>query len=91
MYGGNPMRRGIPCGTVRCSARRRILGPEHPDTLLSQSSLAHSVFQQGKYENAEKLQRKLLAIQCQVLGSEHPEALTTLGNLAQSLSHQGES
>ena len=36
-----------------------VLGKEHPDTLTSMNNLALVLSQQGKYEQAEEMQRPL--------------------------------
>ncbi len=66
--------------------QRRVLGAEHPDTLLTMGNLAISLREQGKYEKAAQMQRELLEGQRRVLGAEHPDTLLTMGNLANSLS-----
>ena len=66
-----------------------MLGPEHPDTLTTKSNLARSLSGQGKYPEAEALERQVLEAQERVLGPEHPYTLTTKGILAGSLSRQG--
>ncbi len=43
--------------------RRRVLGPEHPDTLLSMSHLASNSLSQGDLANARKLGEEALTIQ----------------------------
>ena len=43
----------------------------------------------GKYDEAEKMQREVLAVQKRVLGAEHPATLTTAGNLVNLLLSQG--
>ncbi|XTI86827.1 hypothetical protein V2W45_1456124 [Cenococcum geophilum] len=44
-------------------ARRvKVLGPEHPDTLTSMSNLAGVLERQGKFEEAEDLQKQELAM-----------------------------
>jgi hypothetical protein len=69
--------------------RKRVLGPEHPQTLSNASNLAAFLSEQGKYAEAEVMQRELLAVQKRVLGPEHPHTLTSANNLATSLSKQG--
>ncbi len=69
--------------------RRRVLGPEHPDTLTLMSSLASSLDVQGKRAEAEQMQREVLDVQRRVLGPEHPSTLTLMGNLGCSLKGQG--
>ncbi len=70
-------------------ARRRVLGKEHPHTLTSAGNLASSLWDQGKYAEAERIHREVLGVKRRVLGEEHPSTLNAVGNLAQSLSYQG--
>ncbi|KAF1940357.1 kinesin light chain [Clathrospora elynae] len=62
--------------------RDRVLGKKHPSTLTSMSNLALVLGHQGKYEDAEAMNR-------QTLGREHPETLTSMSNLAVVLEIQG--
>ena len=39
--------------------RQRVLGPEHPDTLLSMNNLALAMESQGKAAEAEALHRQV--------------------------------
>jgi hypothetical protein len=59
------------------------------ERLTAAVNLATSLSSQGKYDEAEKMQREVLAVDQRVLGAEHPDTLSTAGNLAQSLSRQG--
>jgi serine/threonine protein kinase/tetratricopeptide (TPR) repeat protein len=68
---------------------RRVLGPEHPDTLRSQSQLGWTLQEQGRNQEAENLERKTLDSQRRVLGPEHLDTLKTLGNLAWTLEQEG--
>jgi hypothetical protein len=52
--------------------RRRLLGPEHPDTLTSMSNLAETLRAQGDWAGARKLQEETLDIVLRLLGPEHP-------------------
>jgi eukaryotic-like serine/threonine-protein kinase len=61
--------------------QKRALGPEHPETLKSESSLAYILFQEGHYAEAEKLNRDTLDVQRRVLGPEHPDTLRSMYNL----------
>lgn len=65
--------------------RRRVLGPEHPDTLRSMSRLSGALREQGRYAEAEKLQRETLDIQRRVLGPESQDTLTSMSQLASIL------
>ncbi len=62
--------------------RRRVLGPEHPDTLTSMSNLAVLYRVHGQYERSETLQTQALEVRRRVLGPEHPDTLTSMNNLA---------
>ena len=62
--------------------QRRVLGPEHPDTLKSMNNLAVVYVHEGKYAQAEALDSQTLEIRRRVLGPEHPDTLMTMNNLA---------
>ena len=62
-------------------ARRRVLGEEHPETLMSANNLALSLSGQGKYAEAEETLQAALAAERRVLGSAHPDTLATAENL----------
>ena len=63
--------------------RRRVLGPEHPDTVHSMSHLSNLLSDEGHYAEAEKMKRETLDIQRRVLGPEHPETLMSMVDLSQ--------
>ena len=69
--------------------RRRVLGPENPDTLNSMIALAWTLRHEGRYADAEKLQRETLEIRTRVLGPENPETIASMGNLAVTLDDEG--
>jgi|HubBroStandDraft_1064217.scaffolds.fasta_scaffold23771_2 serine/threonine protein kinase/tetratricopeptide (TPR) repeat protein len=69
--------------------RRRVLGPEHPDTLGSMNSVASDFSDEGHYAEAEKLDRETLSGRRRVLGPEHPDTLTSMNNLANDLAQEG--
>ncbi|MBO0795002.1 MAG: tetratricopeptide repeat protein, partial [Ktedonobacteraceae bacterium] len=62
--------------------RERILGSEHPDVAASLNGLVALYGEQGQYEEAEPLARRVLRIREQALGPEHPEVARPLNNLA---------
>jgi CHAT domain-containing protein/tetratricopeptide (TPR) repeat protein len=64
------------------AARERVLGPEHPDTLISANNLALAYQAQGRYGDAESLYRRALEACERVLGQEHPDTLESMNNLA---------
>ena len=47
--------------------------------------MASALRGQGKYAEAAKMEREVLAVRQQVLGAKHPETLTSAGNLAKTL------
>jgi tetratricopeptide (TPR) repeat protein len=76
--------------------RRRVLGPEHPDTLIAMANLAYTLEQRHWFDGetrplseAEELSSKALAIQRHLLGPEHPDTLNSSIYLAMSLALQG--
>ncbi|KAK9386009.1 hypothetical protein V1515DRAFT_587668, partial [Lipomyces mesembrius] len=73
--------------TLRLS--KKVLGEEHPDTLISMNSLAYHFHSQGKYEAAEPLYKETLRLSKKVLGEEHPETLISMNNLASLFHSQG--
>jgi eukaryotic-like serine/threonine-protein kinase len=65
--------------------QRRVLGPEHRDTLATMSSLAAVLHNEGHRSEAEKLARETLETQRRVLGPEHPDTLVSMRHLANVL------
>ena len=68
---------------------REVLGKTHPDTLTTMNNLALVLNRQGKYVEAEAMNRQTLEITEEVLGKTHPDTLTTMNNLALVLNGQG--
>jgi hypothetical protein len=66
-----------------------VLGPEHPNTLISISNLGSVLDNQGKYEEAEAMHRRDLLGLEKVLGPEHPDTLTSVSQLGSVLDDQG--
>ena len=62
--------------------RERVLGPEHPETLLTRSGLARWIGEAGDAVAARDLLTGLLPMREQVSGPEHPDTLTTRHELA---------
>jgi tetratricopeptide (TPR) repeat protein len=69
--------------------KEKVLGKEHPDTLMSMNNLARSLRQQGKFAEAEAMHRQTLQLQEKLFGKEHPDTLMSMGNLAILLRQQG--
>ncbi|MCP4111968.1 MAG: tetratricopeptide repeat protein, partial [Desulfobacteraceae bacterium] len=55
----------------------KVLGKEHPSTLVSVNNLALLYSEQGRYGEAEPLYKEALQLSEKVLGKEHPFTLTT--------------
>ncbi len=69
--------------------RKLAHGLEHPIVLNSEHLYAYVLYMQGKYGEAEKIQRDLLERQRSVFGPNHDNTLSNQFNLANTLKHQG--
>jgi tetratricopeptide (TPR) repeat protein len=69
--------------------RRKVLGPEHPDTLTSMHNLAVYYGDAGRRDEALEMREEVLALRRKLLGPEHPETLTAMNNLASSYGDAG--
>lgn len=70
--------------------RRRVLGDDHPDTLVSAHNLAISLYEVGDRQAARALRQDTLERRHRVLGPGHPATLTTLEHLALNIHLLGE-
>ena len=55
--------------------RSRVLGAQHPETLLSTYNLAGSIHDEGRLAEAEKLYRDVSVAQQKILGSDNVDTL----------------
>jgi pentatricopeptide repeat protein len=62
--------------------RKRVLGLEHPDTLISMNDLASTYGKKGRWDEAEELFVQVMETHKRVLGPEHPRTLTSMNNLS---------
>src|SRR5205814_395886 len=69
--------------------RQRILGVEHPNTLISMNELGSTYLDQGKWKEAEVLHAQVLEMSQRIRGAEHPSTLTSMNNLGLTYSNQG--
>jgi tetratricopeptide (TPR) repeat protein len=69
--------------------RRKLSGPEHPDTLEAMHNLASSYQDVGRRDEALRMQEESLALCRKVFGPEHPMTLMGLHNLATYLDDAG--
>ena len=70
--------------------RRKVLGPNHPDTLWAMRELGHALRLEGRLTESDKLLRQTLDTYRHVLGPEHPETLLCMGELATTLREEGQ-
>ena len=54
-----------------------MLGPDHPDTLITRSNIAYWTVRAGDVTEARRLFDRLLTDQERVLGPNHPHAINT--------------
>jgi non-specific serine/threonine protein kinase/serine/threonine-protein kinase len=71
-------------------ARRRVLGPEHRDTLDSMDTYAQALQTLGRLEDAKKLYEECLAKRRHLLGPHDEDTLTSMNNLASLLVEMGD-
>jgi non-specific serine/threonine protein kinase/serine/threonine-protein kinase len=69
--------------------RRRVLGGEHPDTLISINNMGALLQAEGKIDQAEPYYREALEKRRRVLGDEHPHTLASIGSMGALLHAQG--
>ncbi|HTB18935.1 MAG TPA: serine/threonine-protein kinase [Bryobacteraceae bacterium] len=68
--------------------QRRVLGPDHRDTLASTRSLAGVLANEGRYADAETLYRETINIQRRVLGPQNPATLASMSLLGSVLANE---
>ncbi|KAF2185806.1 hypothetical protein K469DRAFT_707474 [Zopfia rhizophila CBS 207.26] len=68
---------------------KKVLGPEHSDTLTSINNLGSALERQNKYEEAEAMHQRALEGREKMLGPEHPHTLASISNLGTVLERQG--
>ena len=64
------------------------MGSEHPTRRRPEQS-GRALRNQGKYDEAEPLYQRALAIREKALGPDHPDVAESLNNLAELYSNQG--
>ena len=71
-------------------AKRKILGPEHPETLDIQNNLGTAIWAGRKGPAKPSMfSREVAEIRTRVLGPEHPATLASLHGLAWAYQYQG--
>jgi len=79
----------MPLQEAALATRRRVLGEEHPDTLISINNTGSLLHLQGKLSEAEPFYREVLASRRRVLGQDHHDTLISIGNMGSLLQLQG--
>jgi hypothetical protein len=67
-----------------------MLDEEHPHTLTSMANLASIYWNQGRWEEAENLERQVMETRSRQFGHRHPDTLTAMANLAYTWKSQGQ-
>ncbi len=67
--------------------RRRVLGNEHDDTLLSMNNMGLLLVNMGLYDEAMPYLHEALETRRCALGDEHPDTLTSINNMGYLLGH----
>jgi tetratricopeptide (TPR) repeat protein len=70
------------------AAQRRVLGPEHPQTLRAMTMLGLTLAKEGRYSEADKLQTQVIEIKARVLGPTHNSTLQSMEMEAIGLSRE---
>jgi hypothetical protein len=68
---------------------RRVLGPEHPQTLTSMGNLVNTYAGEHRYAEAEKLEEETIAITRRLYGADNPTTALNVYNLACLKAEQG--
>jgi SpoVK/Ycf46/Vps4 family AAA+-type ATPase len=68
----------------------RVLGPDHPDTLMTRHVLARRIFHQGLSKEAYSLYHELVRDRIRVLGSDHPDTFSSRHNRALCRAYSGD-
>ena len=63
--------------------RNRLLGEEHPDTILAMGGLAITYHRLGKYADAARLEVQVVDVRKKIFGEEHPKTVTAMALLAE--------
>jgi hypothetical protein len=64
------------------SDQERVLGRDHPDTLMTRNDIARRLGETGDRSGALRLLSELLPDRERVLGPDHPDTLRTRGEIA---------
>jgi len=62
--------------------REKLLGPDHPNTLISADNLVAMLIDLGRYDEAERMGHRAVEGCERALGLDHPQTLRSFENLA---------
>ncbi|MGW2397463.1 FxSxx-COOH system tetratricopeptide repeat protein [Kitasatospora sp. NPDC001664] len=71
-------------------ARTRLLGDDHPHSVISRNSLAEIHLSLGDFRHSIRLSEQNLDILTRSLGASHPDTLSVLNNLGQAYESMGD-
>jgi tetratricopeptide (TPR) repeat protein len=74
----------IPLYELTLTDAERVLGPDHPQTLMSRNNLAAAYELAGRLDEAIPLYEQTLTDAERVLGPDHPQTLMSRNNLAEA-------
>jgi hypothetical protein len=86
---GDSARRAIAVGKPLVEDSERLLGPDHPETLISRNNLANAYQDAGWAGEAIPLHEQTLADRERLLGPDHPSTLISRNNLANAYQEAG--
>ncbi|MEV0505434.1 tetratricopeptide repeat protein, partial [Streptomyces spectabilis] len=72
-----------------CAVRERVLGADHPDTLVSRREIAVGLGWLGRWADALTAYRHVAAARERVLGAGHPDTLASRNDEAHCLEQLG--
>lgn len=67
------------------SRTRRVLGKDHPNTIIAAHNLAEDLHALGKYEQARRHREIVLTYCRRVLGEDHPDTITAASKIPAAL------
>ena len=76
-------------GRAAAEAMEKVLGPEHPETLVSVHDLSSTLERLGEYKEAEAMHQRALEGMEKVLGLEHLDTLISVSGLGSVLERLG--
>lgn len=79
----------LPLNQRAFEIRRRVLGPNNPETLSTMNAVAIDQYMQGHYDQAEKVFREVLERRREVSGNEDRDTLGAMANLSATYQVQG--